>query len=286
MNDESGPFRVICCVTGVFVLGLCIMSFGNGYTEGAKKGIAFCVSFPGVGDAVTTFFENALPDMETIIKVGPPLLVTVGAASAFVSWLKIKKVKTPYTRKVFHFIVFTTAGFLQIRIGLPAVVILGFIVAGAIVVAVYRGTRLYEALARPTDAPHRTLFVLLPLFMTVIGGGVSNFVFGQAAAIGYLVSGWGDAVGEPVGTKWGVHRYRVFSLASVSATRSLEGSLAVFVVGSAAACCGLYGLGAGISALWIGVTAGAVGAVVEAFSTHGIDNLTVQIAVSAVVFLM
>jgi len=38
--------------------------------------------------------------------------------------------------------------------------------------------------------------------------------------------GWGDAVGEPVGTRFGRHPYRVPSLAGVPATRTLEGSLA------------------------------------------------------------
>lgn len=281
MNDEREPFDTLVmlfCVFAILWIPLCGFEFVYSISD------EFDVDNPGFTDAVKNFLEEALPDMRTVIRTGPLLLLFVGAAAALVSWLKTKKVKTPYTRKVFHFIVFTAAGVLQISIGLPAVVVLGCIVTGFIVYAVYRGTWFYEALARPTDVPHRTLFVLLPLFMTVVGGGVSNFVFGQSATIGYLVSGWGDAAGEPVGAKWGVHRYTVFSLAGVSATRSLEGSLAVFVVGSLAACCGLYGLG--FTSVWIGVAAGVVGAVVEAFSTHGMDNFTVQIAVSAVVFFL
>jgi phytol kinase len=90
-------------------------------------------------------------------------------------------------------------------------------------------------------------------------------------------------VGEPVGTRWGRHRYRVPSLAGVKATRSLEGSAAVLVVGASGAA--LVLLGAGVpwpTAVGVGLACGVGGAAVEAFSTHGLDNLTVQVAAAAI----
>jgi len=149
------------------------------------------------------------------------------------------------------------------------------------------GFAFYEALARPTDAPRRSLFVLVPLATTAIGGLGANLLFGGLAHIGYLVCGWGDAVAEPVGTRWGRHRYRVPSIAGVAATRSLEGSAAVFLVGGLAAFAGL--LLAGVpqaTAAGVAIACAAAGALVEALSNHGLDNLTVQLAAAGTAWLL
>jgi phytol kinase len=72
------------------------------------------------------------------------------------------------------------------------------------------------------------------------------------------------------------------SLAGVAAERTLEGSLAVLVAAWAAAAVALTGVGvaAGAPLLLIALACAGVGATVEAVSHHGMDNLTVQIAVS------
>ena len=102
-----------------------------------------------------------------------------------------------------------------------------------------------------------------------------------------MVTGWGDAVGEPVGDRWGKHRYRVPSLAGVVATRSLEGSGAVFLASTAAAALALFGMGYGASvSVGVGAACGAAGAAVEAFSNHGLDNLTVQVATTALAWAL
>jgi phytol kinase len=83
---------------------------------------------------------------------------------------------------------------------------------------------------------------------------------------------------------FGKHAYRVRSLSSVPATRSLEGSSAVFFMSAAAVV-----LAAGMSPeITVShVTAGkvlaiaAASALVEAVSPHGWDNLTMQIIPSA-----
>ena len=51
--------------------------------------------------------------------------------------------------------------------------------------AVWRseGFPFYEAIARPSDAPQRTLFVLVPLATTAVGGVASNLLFGSAREI-------------------------------------------------------------------------------------------------------
>ncbi|MDM8551389.1 hypothetical protein QUF72_14990 [Desulfobacterales bacterium HSG2] len=108
--------------------------------------------------------------------------------------------------------------------------------------AIFRGTGhiLYEAMARETDEPHRTYYIVVPYFATLIGGLASNILFGQAAIVGYLVTGLGDAVGEPVGTRFGRHTYKVPSFRGVESVRSYEGSAAVLVVCTAAITVGLF----------------------------------------------
>jgi phytol kinase len=195
----------------------------------------------------------------------------------------IREVPAPYTRKIFHFAVYTGAAGTQALGGLGGTMAYGSTVAALVLVALARsdGFPFYEALARPSDRPHRSLFILVPLVTTALGGLVSNILVGGYATVGYLVCGWGDAVGEPVGTRWGRHRYRVPSLAGVAATRSVEGSLAVLISGTIAAAIGLALLGVGGSDLVLGaLLCGGVGALVEAVSNHGFDNLTVQVAAS------
>jgi phytol kinase len=235
-------------------------------------------------------FMPAVPSVRLAILAGPPLVLLTAAAAALAGWLRaVRRVPAPYTRKIFHFVIFTSAGILHIAGGLPLVSLFGGIVSAAVLYAVGRGDgfAFYEAMARPSDAPRRTMFIVLPLVTTAIGGLVSALLFERLAYVGYLVAGWGDAVGEPVGTAFGRTRYRVPSLGGVRATRSLEGSTAVFLVGALAAFLGLsLGGVAPTVALAVALACAVVGATVEAFSTHGLDNLTLQIAASGTAWLL
>ncbi len=237
-----------------------------------------------------TLLEPFLPSPALIAWLLPLSVLYAGAAAALAGYLRSRRgVRTPYTRKIFHFIIFTAAGLLQIVHGLPAVVIFGSVTSLFVLYAVWRGDGLpfYEAMARPSDAPRRTLFILIPLVTTALGGVTANLLFPAWAFVGYLVCGWGDAVGEPVGTRWGAHRYSVPSMLGVRSTRSVEGSLAVFVAGTlaTAAALALQQMALPQIAL-IAIGAGLAGALVEAVSTHGLDNFTVQVAASAAAALV
>jgi phytol kinase len=231
-----------------------------------------------------------LPTTSTLATVTPFSIAYTLIAAALASWLRVGAcVRTAYTRKVFHFSIFTMAGALQFLSGLPAVAIFGSVVTAAVLWAVYRGDGfpLYEALARPSDAPHRTLFILVPLMTTAAGGILGNLMFPAVAYVGYLVCGWGDAVGEPIGARWGAHRYCVPSLAGVPATRSIEGSTAVFIAGSLAAFLGLAAAGLPArSAAQVAIASGLAGTFAEAVSAHGLDNLTVQLAAAGIATLL
>jgi phytol kinase len=237
-----------------------------------------------------SLLEPFLPTPALVAWLLPASIAYAGAAAFLAGYLRIARgVRTPYTRKIFHFTIFTAAGLLQIFRGLPAVVIFGSVTSAMVLYAIWRGDGFpfYEAMARPSDAPRRTLFILIPLITTALGGVTSNLLFPAWAFVGYLVCGWGDAVGEPVGTRWGAHRYSVPSMGGVKSTRSVEGSLAVFTAGTAATVAALLLQGLPLQqVLLIGLAAGAAGAVVEAVSTHGLDNFTVQVAASAAAWFL
>lgn len=239
---------------------------------------------------VARWIETFVPTLELVLLLTPVSLVYGAAAAWFSGWLRVgREVRAPYTRKVFHFAIFTMAGAIQILWGPPGVVVFGSVIAAMVLYAVWRGDGypFYEAMARPTDAPHRSLFIIVPLITTALGGVTSNLFFVEYAYIGYLVGGWGDAVGEPVGTRWGRHRYRVPSLAGVPATRSLEGSGAVFFAGTMAAFLGLWAAGLPVgTAAGVGLACGAGGAVIEAFSSHGLDNFFVQVTGAGIAWLL
>ncbi|HEX6588715.1 MAG TPA: hypothetical protein VF039_06810 [Longimicrobiales bacterium] len=233
--------------------------------------------------------QRFIPDARTLALVAPAALVYTLVAAALAARLRTRGVRAPYTRKIFHFVIFTMAVAVHVVFGAPGVAVYGSIVAAAVVYATMRGDGFpfFEAMARPTDAPHRAVFVIVPLVTTALGGVLSNLLFADFAVVGYLVAGWGDAVGEPVGTRWGRHRYRVPSLAGVKATRSIEGSGAVLLCGAAAATIVLLLRGYDVpTALAVGVACGLAGAAVEAISTHGLDNLTVQLAAAATAHLL
>lgn len=243
-----------------------------------------------VQDRVVGFFVQNFPSWEAIA-IGTPL----GLAWSFVClWLagRLKRngTRTGYTRKIFHFLIFSTVALLQWRFGTPAVCLFGGMCTLTVFFAVWRGPGniLYEAMAREKDEPHRTFFILVPYFTTLIGGLVSNMLFGPIAIVGYLVTGIGDAIGEPAGTMFGKHPYRVRSLSSVPATRSLEGSTAVFIMsiiavflaGKISPHIALSSLGT----LRIVVIALAC-TLVEALAPHGWDNATMQVVPTALVWM-
>ena len=182
------------------------------------------------------FFLDNLPSWKALVLGGPLGLAWSFAVLWFAGILKRRGVRTGYTRKLFHFAMFSTVAALQWRFGTSAVCLFGGMCTLTVLAAIWQGPGnvLYEALAREKDSPHRTFFILVPYFTTLVGGLAGNMLFGSLAVAGYLVTGLGDAIGEPVGTIFGKHPYRVPSLASVPATRTLEGSAAVFLLSTVA----------------------------------------------------
>src|SRR5688572_21009646 len=208
-------------------------------------------------------------------------LVWSYACLSFAGYLRTTRhLRAGYTRKVFHALIFISAVVVQALGGFVAVCVFGMMVSLVVGLAVVRGPndRLYEALAREHDGPARTYYIVIPYFATLIGGLTSNILFGPLAVVGYLVGGLGDAAGEPVGTRWGRHRYVVGGRAQVPKT--FEGSIAVLTASVVALSIAVaitpelhFDLRSVIALPLIGI----VCTLVEAFSPRGWDNVTMQI---------
>ncbi|GMV92354.1 MAG: hypothetical protein AMXMBFR82_21320 [Candidatus Hydrogenedentota bacterium] len=240
--------------------------------------------------ALIEFFFTNLPTPRDAILLGPPAILWALAWLTLAGYLKRHRHwPTGYTRKVFHFGIFFTAGVLQVVGGTRAVCLFGAMTTVVIAFALLRGggDMVYEAIAREKDAPHRTHYIVVPYIATLIGGILSTIWFGPAALAGFLVTGVGDAIGEPVGTRFGQHTYRVPALRGVTCTRSWEGSCAVFAVSAVAVFVSLLLLGhepGFVRAALLAVAIGFASAVCEALSPHGWDNATMQIVPSALVY--
>src|SRR5215510_1548000 len=176
--------------------------------------------------------RGPFPSIWTLLFVGIIGLAWAYLCLHFAGYLRCRRnLPTGYTRKIFHLLIFTTVAGLQLRWGLVAVCVFGAMTTLVLAYALLRGVGhpLYEAIARESDRPHRTYYIVVPYLATLIGGIASNLFFGPLALVGYLVGGIGDAAGEPVGTRWGKHQYKFSWLGRRAGTKSLEGSAAILL---------------------------------------------------------
>jgi phytol kinase len=245
-----------------------------------------------ITDRTLAFLMNHFPSWESILMGGPIGVLWSYLCLHFAGYLKQGRgCKIGYTRKTFHFLVFASVVIIQMVWDTTAVCLFGGACTLVIFYAVRKGpgNRLYEAIAREKDEPHRTHYIVIPYFATLIGGLASNILFGPIAVVGYLVTGLGDAVGEPIGTKFGRHTYKVPSLTSVKAIRSWEGSMAVFltsVVAIVISIAILPDLNFVNKSFALVPLLGLVSVGVEGVSPHGWDNATMQIIPSFLAWLV
>ncbi|MCP4110233.1 MAG: hypothetical protein GY749_32715 [Desulfobacteraceae bacterium] len=245
-----------------------------------------------ISEKTISFFINNFPSMKTILIAGPPGIAWAFICLFFAGYLKKNKgLRTGYTRKTFHFLIFMTVALIHSVWGTPGVCLFGGMTTIVIFFAVYKGDGniLYEAMAREKDEPHRSYFIIAPYFATLIGGLASNILFDRLAVIGYLATGLGDAVGEPVGTRFGKHPYAVPSLRGVKSTRTYEGSAAVFLVCIIAIVTGIIispQLHMTTQSLYMIPLLAAACMITEGISPHGWDNATMQIVPSLLAVFM
>lgn len=223
--------------------------------------------------------ETYFPTPKQWMVLGLPSLLLAFSFLYIAGWMKKRfHWRTGYSRKLFHFLVFFTVSVFQANYSLTGTIVFGTATSLVVFYALLKADRhlMYEAMAREKDAPKRSHYIIMPYLATLAGGVFANLLFTPIfATIGYLVTGFGDAVGEPIGTAFGKHQYRVPTLTKVVSYRSLEGSAAVFVASLFAVIIGCLLLNIPLS-IYVCLIALAV-TFVEAVSPHGWDNFTTQL---------
>ncbi|HJS74793.1 MAG TPA: hypothetical protein VJ921_10940 [Vicinamibacteria bacterium] len=159
------------------------------------------------------------------------------------------------------------------RPGVPA----AFFIASGTLYLSFR----FELLASVEDEGPTPGSVLAPLTLALLLAvlGPSSPHIAGAAAVAML----GDGAGALVGRRRGSRRYHV-----LGHSRTMEGTLAFFLVASAAIAPVLRVLGGHDwhQAVAFALIAGTVGASVETISIHGTDNATVPLSVAVTLSLL
>lgn len=237
------------------------------------------------GIVLSERISELIPSLTDLVTgtLGAAVLYHLGASLAIRG--KSRGLRTGDTRKMFHLLVFGGAALLRAIGPVSGVVVYGVwgVLLISVTIARGPGSPLFEAVARPEDGDYRRLNVFLSLISTGLGGIAAHLLVGRFALVSFLVAGFGDALGELVGIRWGKHPLPCSG--NLLGKRSVEGSLAVLGGSFLAALGGLLLLGIGLPvAATQAVTIAAVVALVEALSPRGTDNFTVQLAAALVLY--
>ena len=116
---------------------------------------------------------------------------------------------------------------------------------------------------------------LFPLGVCLVDLLFWDFAHRGAVFAGIAALAVGDPAAALVGSRWGQRRYTGWAQG-----RSLEGSIACFLFAGLAAALVAAVCSGGPPPVRAGVGCGAVGALVEALSPAGMDNLTIPLAVA------
>lgn len=167
---------------------------------------------------------------------------------AFFEGLMVIKggVKVNYTRKLNHFFVFFLPFVIKMYLpydeNLLTMLLMVVISLSTLIIYIkpirtkYKlfGT-MYAAFDRPEDRPHTLKWLFTQYLATYIVAVPLYFYFHaidvpQLLLILIFVNGIGDGLAEPVGVRWGKHKYKVRALFTKQTyTRSIEGSACVFI---------------------------------------------------------
>lgn len=227
-------------------------------------------------------FISGLPGPGFLVVLLLAFSVWAFLCSEISAYLKTKKgLKTGYTRKTYHFLVFISAAVINLIFGFSGVCLFGIIVSGFIFYALIKreSSGLYRALARESDHPNSALYVFIPYLSTLSGGILVNYFFPDLVIIAYLVCGVADASGEVIGTRFGKHRFRVNIFNIHKSEKSLQGSGSVFLfsflIYTVYSLLSGHTINSGIIA-WIFISSLLV-AVAEILTPKGFDNLSIQL---------
>ena len=161
-------------------------------------------------------------------------------------WVDRKGIKVNYTRKINHFALFVSTPIAYELIpyerNTTNLVLGAMLTVAALAIYAYPIRRRIPVIAtmflsfdRPEDRPHTLLwlitqFIASYLVLIPLGYYLYSIDRGYLLLIPILINGLGDGLAEPIGVRFGKHRYKTQALFSKRTyTRSLEGSACVFV---------------------------------------------------------
>lgn len=182
--------------------------------------------------------------------IGEGIRTVVLFATAFLlgRWVLTRGVKVNYTRKIFHFTLFFLPIYLTSVLPYEASVYTALISAGIFLLSIsllWKPLRrrssflatVFAAIDRPEDRPFTLVWVITQVFATYIVlilmvWWLSAYEKEVLIYITVLIAGIGDGLAEPVGVRFGRRKYTTYALfTDKKYTRSLEGSLCVFISG-------------------------------------------------------
>jgi phytol kinase len=148
---------------------------------------------------------------------------------------------------------------------------------------------IFRGYAREKDAPRQAFHVWFSWLVSLLGILAVDQFSGNlnTLRLAVLLLGVGDSLGEPVGVKFGKHPYFVHSiLTRENSIRTVEGTGAVLGGSFVTALFSLWLLGVSSNPMllpFIALALAAVVAAVEAYTPHGLDNLTIPLVTAGAV---
>ncbi|AIQ12426.1 diacylglycerol/polyprenol kinase family protein [Paenibacillus durus] len=183
-----------------------------------------------------------------LIKQGTMFMILYGFQFLIGTFVVKHNLRVNYARKIVHFMSFITPMAIEVIVksstGYNAPIFIVGLLLNCLIMLIYIKPireksvfvqRMFTSFDRPEDRPHTLLWlntqlvagyiVLAPCFLFFQSIG-----YGTLAFIPVLINGLGDGLAEPVGIRFGKHKYRVNALFTKKKyTRSIEGSLCVFL---------------------------------------------------------
>jgi phytol kinase len=227
------------------------------------------------------------------------LWVAVYAGGSLVYY---KKVKVNYTRKIGHFTIFFLTAFFASIFHYEKSWLTGFlsllfflITIGIFIRPIHNRSpfvqRMFLAFDRPEDRPHTLHWFYTQMFAGIvamcIGGSLlSAFGYTEMNVLVPLLAMIGDGLAEPVGVRFGKHKYKVYALfTEKNYHRTIEGSATVFISGIVVLLFsqGLFTTPEFSTAL---ILVPITMTIVEAIAPHTLDQPFLNIFGSAILFLI
>jgi phytol kinase len=160
--------------------------------------------------------------------------------------VKYKQVKVNYTRKINHFALFFTPQLLMnffpyertgitLLVGSVLTLLSLLIFINPIRQRVSILATMFLCFDRPEDRPYTLLWLITQFMGSYIVLGIVSFYLARYNAlelltIPILINGIGDGLAEPIGIRFGKHRYQTRALFTRKKySRSIEGSACVFI---------------------------------------------------------